>query len=444
MEVYEDLKEIYSAGIKAVDPQRAVENHLLSEDGKIVLISDGERIKEFDTEEFSRIFVVGAGKATAPMAKAVEKILGSRITAGYISVKTGYVEELDIIELIEASHPIPDENSRAGAAKIKQMLEEADENDLVISLISGGGSALMSLPPESITLDQKKEVTGLLLKSGATIHEMNAIRKHLSLVKGGNLAKAAYPATVINLMISDVVGDNMDVIASGPFVPDTSGFSECFDYFQKYHLQNRVAPEIMDHIKAGMKGEIEEHPGPDSPVFKKVNNLIIASNIIALKAAKIQAEKLGYNSIILSSFIEGDTRDAAVWHSRIAREVCSSGNPADVPACIISGGETTVMVEGEGLGGRNTEFVMNAVPEIAGFDNITVASIGTDGTDGPTDAAGAFADGKTLKRADAAGIKIRKYMAENDSYHFFEELDTLIKTGPTKTNVMDMRIFLIT
>ncbi|HNW27216.1 MAG TPA: glycerate kinase [Spirochaetota bacterium] len=441
--VRDDLKAIYTAAIAAVNPVTAVKTHLIRKDETLQLLSGGRVYKEYRLGDYSRVLVVGAGKATAAMARAVEMIFGDRIDTGLICVKYGYTERLDKIKIIEAAHPVPDSNGVAGAKKIVELLNSAGDDDLVISLISGGGSALLPLPPEPISLEDKRETTSLLLKCGASIHEVNTVRKHLSLVKGGNMAKAAGRATVINLMISDVVGDSMDVIASGPFVPDRSTFHDARAILDKYGLSERVPSSVAGRIRAGCSGDIKENPGPDDPVFARVTNLIVASNIIALQAARDEAVSLGYNSIILSSMIEGDTRDAAAWHARIAREILASSNPVPAPACVISGGETTVVVTGTGLGGRNMEYAMHATVHIEGLERVTMASIGTDGSDGPTDAAGALADGFTLKAAGERGMDIRQYISNNDSYHFHETLGTLITTGPTNTNVMDVRILLV-
>jgi hydroxypyruvate reductase len=358
-------------------------------------------------------------------------------------VKDGYTENLAKIDVIEASHPVPDERGVAGARRILQLLGRADEHDLVISLISGGASALLPLPPDPITLDEKRAVTSLLLKSGAAIHEMNTVRKHLSLVKGGNMARAANGAVVINLMVSDVVGDDIDVIGSGPFAPDCSTFRDALGVLNRYGLADTVPVSVSERISAGVRGVIKENPRPDDPVFNRVTNLVVASNIISLSAAKRAAAERGYHSIILSSMIEGDTKEAAFWHSRVAREILATSNPVAPPACIISGGETTVVVRGSGLGGRNMEFALHAAYFIDGLDGCTMASIGTDGTDGPTDAAGAVIDGGTAGEARDKKIDIMDYINSNDSYHFHEKMGNLIITGPTNTNVMDVRIILV-
>ncbi|MBN2158047.1 MAG: glycerate kinase [Spirochaetes bacterium] len=440
--VRDDLKTIYTAAIEAVEPAGAVRAHVSRRHDSLILSESGKPFKEFNLNNYRRILLVGAGKATAPMASAIEHILGDRLDAGCICVKRGYVDSLARTEIIEASHPVPDANGMKGAKKILDLIRDATADELVISCISGGGSALLVLPAEPVTLENKQRTTDLLIKSGAGIHEINAVRKHLSSVKGGNLA-AATGATVINLMISDVVGDGIDVIASGPFSPDTSTFADALRVLERYDLVGSVPAAVVDRIRSGARGEIPENPGPESPAFRRVTNLILASNIIALDAARKAAAKLGYNSIILSSMIEGDTSDAAFWHARIAREVVSSSNPVSAPACILSGGETTVVVAGDGLGGRNMEFAMRAAPYIDGIEGILIASIGTDGTDGPTDAAGAFVDGSTMVRSQEKGMDIKEFVRRNDSYHFHERIGGLIFTGPTKTNVMDIRIMLV-
>ncbi len=439
----ENLKSIYTAAISAVDPAAAMESHLKREGDVLGLYSDGRLFKTYDLKNFERFIVVGAGKAAAPMAKAVERILGDLITVGCVCVKYGYTEALSKIQVVEAAHPVPDAEGVRGTRRILELLEGAGSRDLVISLISGGGSALLVLPPDSISLDDKRATTELLLKSGAGIHEINTVRKHLSLVKGGNLAKASGDATVLNLIVSDVIGDDIGVIASGPFAPEDSTYSDALLVLERYGLTGAVPRAVASYLKSGARGELEENPGSQSPAFRNKTNQIIASNIIALEAAKKAATERGYRSLILSSQIEGNTKDAALWHSRIAREILSSSNPVPAPACIISGGETTVRVTGEGLGGRNMEFAMHMSVFIEGLTQVTAASIGTDGTDGPTDAAGAAVDGLTLFHAKEKGIDVREYIKRNDSYPFHKELNNLIITGPTNTNVMDLRILIV-
>jgi glycerate 2-kinase len=438
-----DAMDIFQSGLLSADPAIAIQRHLKLCKNSLTIGDSTFGDSTFDLDSFEEILVIGAGKAGAAMAKELENILGSRISRGSINVKYDHIASLKTIELVEAGHPIPDENGRIGAKKLFEMAKNAHEKTLVFCLISGGGSALSPLPFDGITLTQKQETTKVLLDCGARIHEINTIRKHLSLIKGGGLAKAAYPATIISLILSDVVGDDLDIIASGLTVPDSGTFKDCKEIIASYDIASKLPQNVLDHINKGCNGQIPETPKPDDPYFKKAHNLIIGNNFNTLIAAGAKAESLGYNTIILSSLIEGETRDIAKMHAAIAKETLKTGNPVPLPACIISGGETIVTMDHHGLGGRNQEFVLASVIEIAGENNVVVLSCGTDGTDGPTDAAGAMADGNTLEKALDLGISAKKFLNEHDSYHFFKTLDDLIITGPTHTNVMDLRIFLI-
>jgi len=316
-------------------------------------------------------------------------------------------------------------------------------NDLVLFLLSGGGSALLPLPVEGISLKEKQELTQLLLDCGADIKEINTVRKHISQLKGGWLARWAYPSTVITLILSDVVGNPLEMIASGPMVPDPSTFEEAWQVIEKYDLSEKVPPSIKNHLLQGKEKRVEETPKPGEEIFERVFNLIIGSNILALQGAEKEAQKFGFHSLILSSSIIGDTREVARFHGAIAREVVSTDHPIPKPACILSGGETTVTLHGNGLGGRNQEFCLAGSFEIEGLEKVVLLSGGTDGTDGPTDAAGAISDHTTLQRARAMGLDPKAYLRNNDSYHFFKQLGDLLITGPTRTNVMDVRIILI-
>ena len=319
------------------------------------------------------------------------------------------------------------------------MPRSAGAGDLVICLISGGGSALLPLPAEGITLEEKQAVTKLLLACGAPIEHINAVRKHISRIKGGQLARLAAPAAVESLLLSDVIGDPLDVIGSGPTAPDVSTFAEVSRILDHYAIRDRVPASILDRIDRGVRGEIPETPKPGDPIFARVRNTVIGGGRLALDAAARAARALGYRTLVLSSTIQGETREIARMHAAIAREVAEHGRPVKPPACLISGGETTVTIKGAGLGGRNQEFALAAALEIHGLPNVVVFSAGTDGTDGPTDAAGAIADGQTLDRnPDAA-----RYLDDNDSYRYFQPLGDLVMTGPTNTNVMDVRIMLI-
>jgi hydroxypyruvate reductase len=350
---------------------------------------------------------------------------------------------LEKIHIQEAGHPVPDEAGMRGTEKILDLLRQADENDLVIGAISGGGSALLPLPVAGISLEDKQAATKLLLACGATINEMNAVRKHISQVKGGQLARAVYPATLITLILSDVIGDPLDVIASGPTVPDESTFKDVQRILGKYNIPAQLPASIKKHIEKSLAGAAPETPKTGDPIFNKTQNLIVASNRQAIAAAKAEAQKRGYQTLILSTLIEGETREIARMHAAIAKEIHLSGNPVPPPACVISGGETTVTLRGNGLGGRNQEFVLAAALEISGWPDTVILSAGTDGTDGPTEAAGAIGDGKTVERATALGLKPQIFLAENNSYRFFEKLGDLMITGPTNTNVMDLQIMLV-
>ena len=433
-----DAVSIFQKGLQAVEPGAAIKNYCRLEGNRLFI---GDNV--YNLSIYKNLFVIGAGKASAPMAASIEDILGERITKGIINVKYKHAVHLDRIKLIEAGHPVPDKNGQNGASAILDLARSAEKNDLVLCLISGGGSALLPLPYNSLTLKDKQKTIKELLACGASIHEINAIRKHTSMIKGGRLALAAYPATLVSLILSDVVGDDLDVISSGPTVADSSTYIDCVKTFEKYDIIKKLPENIINHIKAGVSGKVTESPKTGDPVFEKTYNLVIGSNIEAILAAKLHAEGLEYKTIVLSSMIEGETRDVAKVHGAIAKEIIKTGNPLPPPACILSGGETTVTLRGKGLGGRNQEFSLAAAIDIAGAESIVVLSGGTDGTDGPTDAAGAIADNKTFKKAKDMGIDPYYFLENNDSYHFFKKLDDLLITGPTNTNVMDLRIIIV-
>lgn len=433
-----DAKAIFEAGLKAVDPEVAVRSHLKRTGNKLQLNN-----REYDITDYENIYVIGMGKAAASMAKAVEEIIGDELSTGIVNVKYGHTAPLKKIKINEAAHPVPDDAGISGSQEIIELLKKTGEKDLVVCLISGGGSALLPCPAEGLTLEDKQVVTQSLLECGADIHEINSIRKHISAVKGGRLAALVYPSTLISLILSDVIGDNLDVIASGPTVLDTHTFHDCKNIINKYKLTDKVPERVIDYIERGCKGEIEDTPKADSPVFERTQNAIVGSNILAVEAAEEKARELGYHSLILSTFIHGETEEVAKVHTAIAKEINASGNPVNKPACIISGGETTVTIEGKGQGGRNQEFVLAAAIDIQGMDNVVVLSGGTDGNDGPTDAAGAVADGTTIRRAKEQNLNAFEYLCENNSYNFFKPLGDLLITGPTNTNVMDLRLVIV-
>jgi glycerate 2-kinase len=396
----------------------------------------------YDLQEIERVIIVGAGKASARMAVAIEEILGDLISGGLINVKYGHGEPLRKITVWEAGHPVPDQSGIEGARRLLALVKDANERDLVICLISGGGSSLLPQPTSGIDLLSKQETTRALLESGATIHQVNAVRKHISDIKGGRLAQAAAPARVVSLLLSDVIGDDLDVIASGPTVPDTTTFATALDVLARYDLTGRVPANVLSHLQAGARGENSETPKPGDVVFQNVVNLIIANNAGAINAAAEKAHSLGYKPLVLSSFVQGEAREVARVMAAIAREIAVTGRPIARPACVIAGGETTVTLKGTGTGGRNQELALQASLDIENIDNILILAAGTDGTDGPTDAAGAIASGKTLAVARELGLSARDYLANNDSYHFFEAIGDLVVTGPTGTNVMDIILIL--
>lgn len=434
----QDALTIFHAGLKAVDPVNAIKRHLHRQGDTLEI--QGQR---YELSTFDGIYVVGMGKAAAVMAQALEQLLGDRLRAGIVNVKVGHAVPLSIIQVHEAGHPIPDEAGWRGAQQIVDLLRQTGENDLVLCVISGGGSALLPCPAEGLTLEDKQQVTQLLLECGATIHEINAVRKHISQVKGGRLARLAWPSTVISLILSDVIGDTLDTIASGPTAPDQTTFDDCLRLLQQYQIQDRIPAPVLEHLQRGARGEIEETPKADDPIFQRTRNVIVGSNILAVKAAQHKATELGYHSLLLSSFIEGEAKEVAKVHAAMAKQILSTGHPVQRPACLISGGETTVTIRGRGRGGRNQEFALAAALAIAGLKDVVMLSGGTDGTDGPTEAAGGIVDGTTVARAKALGLDAEAYLRENNSYGFLQPLGDLLITGPTYTNVMDVQLVLV-
>lgn len=436
------LTKIFSAAIKAASPYNAVHNNLRRiPSGKRLLLKAQD--KSYDLNGFKRIFVAGAGKAVCPMAKALEELLGDRVSEGLVVTKYGHSEALKRIEVQEAGHPIPDRNGVDGAREILELASGAKAEDLFIFLVTGGASALLPAPAFGLSLRDKQKASSLLINSEASINEINTVRKHLSLIKGGRLAEAARQATVLTLIVSDVVSDNLSSIGSGPTAPDPSTFSEALNIIKSYGLAGQMPSKVMTILKKGMKGELPETPKPGSPAFSRVSNLIVADNLSALQGAAETARGLGFKPIVLSSTVTGNTREAAGFFASILTEIKKSGNPVKRPACVLMGGETTLKVIGRGLGGRNQEFALALAIALNGEPGIHALAAGTDGTDGPTEAAGAFALPDTLEKARALGLDPAKYLTRNDSYNFFEKTDGLLVTGPTGTNVMDVVIGIV-
>jgi glycerate 2-kinase len=432
------LERIFRAGLQAVDPEKAVLGHVKRLGSKLTV---GDRTYSLD--RYRRVIVVGAGKGTAPMAKALEDILGNWLTDGWIVVKYGHGLPLRRINVMEASHPIPDHEGMAATRVLLDQLKECTSEDLVLCAFSGGGSALLPAPRPPLDLTRKQETTRLLMECGAVIDEINAVRKHLSLSKGGGLAQIAYPATVVSLFLSDVIGDRPDVIASGPTAPDSSTFEECVEILDRCGLTGKVSKPVIEYLAAGARGLIEETPKPGNAVFEKVLNVVVGSNRAALAASREQAITDGFDTLVLSSRICGEAREVARVFAAIAKEIAESGLPIRPPACVLAGGETTVTIRGSGKGGRNQEMALAAAIDIDGWDRISILCAGTDGTDGPTNAAGAFADGGTCSRAREMELSPSDSLLRNDSYHFFESLGDLLITGPTRTNVMDVICMLV-
>jgi glycerate-2-kinase len=431
-------REIFEAGLRAVAPEACVGKYLkVSGSGLHACGSD------IDLDRIRRIYVAGAGKASAAMAKEVEKVLGSRIHGGVVVTKYGHGLPLDHCRVMEAGHPVPDENGMAGATALLDLVSGAGPDDLVLCLISGGASALTPAPAEGITLGDKQETTRQLLGCGATIHEINTIRKHLSKIKGGQLCAAANGARVVSMILSDVIGDDLDIIGSGMTAPDTGHFRDCRAILERHRIWDAIPEPVRNHLLAGVNGRIPDTPKPGDPVFSRVFNQVVGSLSDALSAAATKAKRLGFKPLVLSSMIQGEAGEAAKVLCAIAAETRRSGNPVSSPACLLSGGETTVTLRGTGKGGRNTELALAGAIALQGTSGILLLSAGTDGTDGPTDAAGAFADGKTASRAAGLGLSAEKHLNGNDSYPFFKALDDLLITGPTRTNVMDMQILLV-
>jgi glycerate 2-kinase len=393
--------------------------------------------------ERGRLIVVGAGKASGAMAAAVEEAWGDRVTDGVVAVKDGYVAPTRRIRLLEAGHPVPDERGAAAAREILALVETATADDLVLVLISGGGSALTPAPAPPVTLADKQAVTRLLLAAGANINQLNAVRKHCSLLKGGRLARAAAPARVHALLLSDVIGDPVDVIASGPTAPDESTFAGALSILERLGVRERAPRSVIERLESGARDRIPETPKTDDPVFARVSNTVIGNNQLVVDAARRRAAELDFATDVLTRSLEGEAREAARRFGELARSIRAGRGPVAAPACVIAGGETTVTVRGRGAGGRCQEFALAAALEIRGLKEVVILAAGTDGTDGPTAAAGALADGETCRRAGEHGYDVVACLSDNDSNPVFAALDDLVVTGPTNTNLLDLYLLLV-
>ncbi|MEM0010681.1 MAG: glycerate kinase [Candidatus Bathyarchaeia archaeon] len=423
--------DIIEVGLEAANPYSSVLNTLSTLSKEI--------------ECFRKVIVIGFGKASYKMALACEKVLDERISDGAIIVPKGSIKfsELKKIRLLEGTHPVPTEINVNSAKTLLEISKGLTSEDLVICLISGGGSALFTYPAEGITLEDKQEMTRLLLAAGSTIQEINCIRKHISGVKGGQLARHVYPANLISLILSDVVGDDLSSIASGPTSPDPYTFKDVYALFEKYRLIDRVPKNILKRVMDGLDGKVQDTPKPGDKIFEKVKNIIVANNIGALKAMEEKAKSYGLNTMILTSYLEGEAREVGRVIASIAKQVISQKSPLCPPCAIFFGGETTVTLKGNGKGGRNQEMALSVAIAIKGLPNTIFASIGSDGIDGNSDAAGAIVDGQTIENALQKNLSPIKYLENNDSNTFLKQLNSLIYTGPTGTNVNDLSILLI-
>jgi glycerate-2-kinase len=425
MDITTSLKDIFEHAVKAVDPYDCVRLYL-----------------EDHPEKWEKgVYVSGFGKAASRMAMACEDVVGDKIRGGTLITKYGHAEKLHMLELFEGGHPVPDENCLEHSLRIVDLIDRMSQEDELLCLISGGGSALFCKPYEGISLNDKQKTTDILLKAGADIFELNAVRKHISDVKGGRFLNRFKGKKMTSLILSDVLGDRLDVIASGPTTYDESTFQDALEAIRKYDLENDVPENVIRLLKDGTGGVIPETLKYGEGVLERVDNVIIGSLSVAIKAAQERALSLGMDVVAREEFVDGE---ASVTGKEIAKRVKEQMSERNIrPLCIISGGETTVTVKGSGKGGRNMELALSFAREINGVDGVTMISAGTDGGDGPTDAAGAIVDGKTIQRAEEMGLSAEKYLSINDSYNFFKRTDELFITGPTGTNVMDIQIVIV-
>jgi glycerate 2-kinase len=422
---------VLEAALAAVEPGEAVRRALIVD-------SEGFSVggTPYPLALFRRVLVVGAGKASAPMAAAVEQVVGGRAAVeGSVTVRYGHSAPTSDVRIREAGHPVPDQNGVDATRAIVEILENAGKDDLVVGVLSGGGSALLTLPDDLADLQR---TTALLLRSGASINELNTVRKHLDVIKGGGLARVAAPARLLTLVLSDVVGNPLDVIASGPTVPDASTFADAAAVFDRYHLWDELPPAISHRVRAGLAGEVPETPKPGDPLFAQCQTVVVGSNLVACEAAARAGTELGFNALVLTTYVEGEAREVGRALAGLLREVDVSGHPLPRPCLLVAGGETTVTVRGSGSGGRNQELALSAAFALRDVPDVLLASVGTDGNDGPTDAAGAWVNGTTLQRASDLGLDAQRFLADNNSYEYFDRLGDLIRTGPTNTNVNDL------
>jgi hydroxypyruvate reductase len=424
---------ILAAALAAVEPGAAVRRHMRREGDALTV--GGRR---YELGDYRGVWLVGAGKAGAAMAEAAAELLGERLSGGLVVVKGDLAPAAAGYELLPAAHPVPDARGVAAGERIADLLGGLGADDLVIALISGGGSALLTLPVAGVSLDDMRGLTAALLGCGARIDEINSLRKHLDRLKGGGLARMAQPATLVALVLSDVVGSPLDVIASGPTVPDAGSFAEAWAVLERYAIVDAIPAAARDHLARGVAGALPDTPKPGDPCFSRTSTLLVGDNRQAADAALAAARDAGMHTLLLTTYLQGEAREAGRVLAAVARELAASGNPLPRPACIVAGGETTVTLRGDGRGGRNQELALAAVADLAGLENVALVALATDGDDGPTDAAGAVVSGESLRRALAHGLDPAAHLARNDAYPFFAALGDLLRPGPSGTNVNDL------
>ena len=434
----EAIQRILAAALGAVEPAAAVRRNLHRQGDQLVI---ADRVYRLD--RYRHVFIVGAGKAAYPMGSQAARLLEDKLSGGILVVKEGYSGDVPGITLHQAGHPIPDERGLRATKEIIDLLQAAGEDDLVICLISGGGSALLTSPADGLTLEDLQRLTTLLLACGADITEMNTLRKHLDEVKGGKLARYAYPAQLVTLILSDVIGDPLEIIASGPTVADPTTYQDALNVLERYGIQESTPPAILAHLQRGLAGGAPETPKPGEESLAGNQNHLIGNNLLAAGAALEGARNEGFNTLLLTTTLQGEAHQAGRFLAGVARRVAASGRPLPRPACIVAGGETTVTLQGSGLGGRNQEIALGAVADLAGLEGVLLVTLATDGGDGPTNAAGAVVTGETSSRARQAHLEPEAFLANNDSYHFFEPLGDLLITGPTLTNVNDLAFIFV-
>jgi hydroxypyruvate reductase len=441
MTISDDLLSIRTAALQAADPALGVRRSLALEGATL-----RAGPSQWQLTPGQRVLLVAVGKAAPSMAQAAADILGEWLGEGIVVTKTGHSAGHRLppqVQVHEAGHPTPDACGLQAASEVERLLQNAGPNDHVLALLSGGASALLPLPVKGVTLEDLQVVTGLLLRAGATIVELNTVRKHLDRLKGGGMARLAFPAPLAALILSDVVGDPLDVIASGPTVPDPTTFADAWAVLEKYNLISAIPPALRAHLHSGLKGHLPDTPFPDDPIFAHVTHQITGSNRQAALAAHQQAQQLGYHSLLISTLVEGEAREVGKLAAALAKSIRLHGDPLPPPACLILGGETTVTVRGLGVGGRNQELALSAALSLEGTPGAAIMALATDGTDGPTDAAGAIVDGDTLAHARALGLNLALALNNNDAYPFLEKIGALMKTGPTGTNVCDLTVILV-